>query len=175
MSAFRVTAGRQGISVPARPLAKLKTLAQDLAVAGAFFPPIGQNHRGVVTIVLWVAVALTLVTGLEYSSTPGVICATVSPPAKRRARRERGSRVRAEIVAVGSELLLGQITDTNSTWIAERLAASGSTAHYQTRVGDNVARIAEVLGSRSFGPMQSSSAEDWDRHRTTSPGRRSPR
>ena len=66
MSAFRVTAGRQGISVPARPLAKLKTLAQDLAIAGAFFPPIGQNHRGVVTVVLWVAVALTLVTGFEY-------------------------------------------------------------------------------------------------------------
>ncbi|MGP8162983.1 MAG: competence/damage-inducible protein A [Acidimicrobiales bacterium] len=53
--------------------------------------------------------------------------------------------MRAEIVAVGSELLLGQITDTNSTWIAERLAAVGVDCHYQTRVGDNVARIAEVL------------------------------
>jgi CDP-diacylglycerol--glycerol-3-phosphate 3-phosphatidyltransferase len=66
MSAFRVTAGRRGISVPARPLAKLKTLAQDLAVAGAFFPPIGRGHLGVVAIILWVAVALTLATGLEY-------------------------------------------------------------------------------------------------------------
>ena len=66
MSGFRVTAGRRGISVPARPLAKLKTLAQDLAVAGAFFPPIGRGHLGVVGIILWVAVALTLATGLEY-------------------------------------------------------------------------------------------------------------
>ncbi|HXZ83059.1 MAG TPA: CDP-alcohol phosphatidyltransferase family protein [Acidimicrobiales bacterium] len=66
MSAFRVTAGRQGISVPARPLAKLKTLAQDIAIAGAFFPPIGQSHRGAVAVALWVAVALTLATGFEY-------------------------------------------------------------------------------------------------------------
>lgn len=66
MSTFRVTVGRKGISVPARPLAKLKTLVQDLAVAGAFFPPIGQSHRSVVSIVLWVAVALTLLTGIEY-------------------------------------------------------------------------------------------------------------
>jgi nicotinamide-nucleotide amidase len=53
--------------------------------------------------------------------------------------------VRAEVVAVGTELLLGQIVDTNSAWIAERLAASGVDCHYQTRVGDNVARIREVL------------------------------
>jgi len=66
MSTFRVTAGRQGISVPARPLAKLKTLAQDLAIAGMFFPPIGKSHPGAVSIALWVAVALTLVTGVEY-------------------------------------------------------------------------------------------------------------
>jgi phosphatidylglycerophosphate synthase len=61
-----VTAGRQGISVPARPLAKLKTLTQDLAVAGAFFPPIGRSDMGAVDIVLWVAVGLTLLTGAEY-------------------------------------------------------------------------------------------------------------
>ncbi|MGD0742554.1 MAG: CDP-alcohol phosphatidyltransferase family protein [Acidimicrobiales bacterium] len=66
MSAFRVTAGRRGISVPARPLAKLKTLAQDLAVAAAFFPPLGRDHLGVAEVVLWVAVALTLATGVEY-------------------------------------------------------------------------------------------------------------
>jgi nicotinamide-nucleotide amidase len=53
--------------------------------------------------------------------------------------------VRAEIVAVGTELLLGQIVDTNSTWIAEQLAASGVDGVLQVRVGDNVQRIAEVL------------------------------
>jgi nicotinamide-nucleotide amidase len=55
--------------------------------------------------------------------------------------------VRAEVVAVGTELLLGQIVDTNSAWIAERLAATGIDCHYQTRVGDNVARIREVLAT----------------------------
>lgn len=66
MSAFRVAAGRQGISVPARPLAKVKTLVQDVAIAGVFFPPTGHGHMDAVDVVLWVAVGLTLVTGVEY-------------------------------------------------------------------------------------------------------------
>jgi CDP-diacylglycerol--glycerol-3-phosphate 3-phosphatidyltransferase len=66
MSACRIYAGRRGVSVPARPLAKMKTLAQDLAVAMAFFPPIGVTHAGAVRDTLWFAVALTLYTGAEY-------------------------------------------------------------------------------------------------------------
>jgi nicotinamide-nucleotide amidase len=53
--------------------------------------------------------------------------------------------VRCEIVAVGTELLLGQIVDTNSTWIAGELAASGIDCTMQVRVGDNVERIRKVL------------------------------
>jgi CDP-diacylglycerol---glycerol-3-phosphate 3-phosphatidyltransferase len=66
MSAFRSFAGRRGISVPARPLAKLKTLVQDLTVAAAYFPPIGVTHKPVITVLLWVSVAFTLVTGAQY-------------------------------------------------------------------------------------------------------------
>jgi len=53
--------------------------------------------------------------------------------------------VRVEIVAVGTELLLGQIVDTNSAWIAEQLAAVGLDCHFQTRVGDNIGRIRQAL------------------------------
>lgn len=53
--------------------------------------------------------------------------------------------LRAEILAVGTELLLGQIVDTNSTYIAEHLAASGIDCHFQTRVGDNLQRIVLAL------------------------------
>ncbi|MCU1489386.1 MAG: CDP-alcohol phosphatidyltransferase [Acidimicrobiaceae bacterium] len=66
MQAFRTYAARRGISIPARPLAKVKTLVQDFAVGLAFFPPIGGHYRDVVRVVLWVAVALTLYTGAEY-------------------------------------------------------------------------------------------------------------
>jgi nicotinamide-nucleotide amidase len=53
--------------------------------------------------------------------------------------------VRAEVVAVGTELLLGQITDTNSRWISEQLAAFGiDVTHHQT-VGDNLERIVAAL------------------------------
>jgi len=55
--------------------------------------------------------------------------------------------VRCEIVAVGTEILLGQIVDTNSAWIAERLAETGIDCHFQTVVGDNPERMLEVLAS----------------------------
>lgn len=53
--------------------------------------------------------------------------------------------MRCEVVAVGSELLLGQINDTNSSWIGQELAAVGIDSHFQTKVGDNLARMVEVI------------------------------
>lgn len=53
--------------------------------------------------------------------------------------------MRCEVVAVGTELLLGQIVDTNSSWIGERLAAAGIDSYFQTKVGDNLERIVSVL------------------------------
>jgi nicotinamide-nucleotide amidase len=64
-----------------------------------------------------------------------------------RRRRRRCSPVRAEVVAVGTELLLGQIVDTNSSYIGEQLAGSGIDCHYQTKVGDNLDRIVLALRS----------------------------
>jgi nicotinamide-nucleotide amidase len=51
----------------------------------------------------------------------------------------------AEIVAIGSELLLGQIVDTNSPWMAQRLAQLGVNLYFKTIVGDNPGRMKEVL------------------------------
>ncbi len=53
--------------------------------------------------------------------------------------------VTAELVAVGSELLLGETVDTNSAWISARLAEVGVDVFRHTSVGDNVARMATVL------------------------------
>ena len=53
--------------------------------------------------------------------------------------------MRCEVVAVGTELLLGQIVDTNSSWIGEQLALIGIDSHFQTKVGDNASRIADAL------------------------------
>jgi len=55
--------------------------------------------------------------------------------------------VRVEIVAVGTELLLGQIPDTNSQWLGEKLAANGISSHFHQHVGDNHDRI--VLAFRT--------------------------
>ena len=51
----------------------------------------------------------------------------------------------AEIITTGTELLLGEIVDTNSTYIARRLREIGLNLYYKTSVGDNVARTAMVL------------------------------
>lgn len=53
--------------------------------------------------------------------------------------------MKAEIIAVGSELLLGQITNTNAKFISSKLAEIGIDVHYQTVVGDNPTRLDEVL------------------------------
>ncbi len=53
--------------------------------------------------------------------------------------------MRAEIVAVGSELLLGEIVDTNSAFLAGELADLGIDLHYISQVGDNLARCSEVI------------------------------
>ena len=55
--------------------------------------------------------------------------------------------MRVEIVAVGTELLLGQIPDTNSQWLGEHLAANGIASHFHQHVGDNHERI--VLAFRT--------------------------
>ena len=53
--------------------------------------------------------------------------------------------MRCEVVAVGTELLLGQVIDTNSAWIGEHLATLGVDSYYQTKVGDNLDRITATL------------------------------
>jgi nicotinamide-nucleotide amidase len=50
-------------------------------------------------------------------------------------------------VAVGTELLLGQIVDTNSSWMGEQLAAHGIDSLLQVKVGDNLDRIVATLRS----------------------------
>jgi phosphatidylglycerophosphate synthase len=58
--------GRRGVSVPARPWAKVKTLFQDVAVGLALMPIAGRGWQAVVGAFLWTSVALTLVTGAQY-------------------------------------------------------------------------------------------------------------
>jgi nicotinamide-nucleotide amidase len=56
-----------------------------------------------------------------------------------------GFPVQAEVIAVGSELLLGQIIDTNSAVIARHFASIGLNLFYKTTVGDNLARTTAVI------------------------------
>ncbi|HTW97954.1 MAG TPA: CDP-alcohol phosphatidyltransferase family protein [Acidimicrobiales bacterium] len=67
MSLYRSYAGRRGVSVPARRSAKAKTWLQCLAIGFAVFPPFGAHHLAIARWTLWVAVAVTLFTGLQYA------------------------------------------------------------------------------------------------------------
>jgi len=53
--------------------------------------------------------------------------------------------INAEIIAVGTEILLGEITDTNSVFIARVLRDLGINLYFMTSVGDNEARIADAV------------------------------
>jgi nicotinamide-nucleotide amidase len=53
--------------------------------------------------------------------------------------------VTAEIIAIGTEILLGEITDTNSVYLAQTLRDYGINLYFMTSVGDNVHRIASAI------------------------------
>jgi len=55
------------------------------------------------------------------------------------------SYMNAEIITIGTELILGQIVDTNFAFIARRLAEAGVSVYYKTSVGDNEKRMAETI------------------------------
>ncbi len=66
LSGYRSWVGRRGVSVPARHWAKVKTVVQDLAVGMALAPLDSPVYRHSVAALLWVAVVLTIVTGVQY-------------------------------------------------------------------------------------------------------------
>src|SRR2546427_811901 len=55
------------------------------------------------------------------------------------------SSMRAEIISVGTELLLGQIVDTNAAYLAQRLAEVGIDVYFKQTVGDNSPRVQDAV------------------------------
>ena len=53
--------------------------------------------------------------------------------------------MKAEIIAVGTEILTGQIVNTNAQFLSEKLAEIGVDVYFQTAVGDNEARLMSLL------------------------------
>jgi CDP-diacylglycerol--glycerol-3-phosphate 3-phosphatidyltransferase len=66
ISVLRSRLARRGISVPATALAKLKTLAQDFAVGFSVLPLLAPRHLAVARGILWLAVVLSVWSGLQY-------------------------------------------------------------------------------------------------------------
>lgn len=50
-----------------------------------------------------------------------------------------------EIIAIGTELILGDVVDTNSTYLASKMTEYGFDIHYKNTVGDNLERLVKVL------------------------------
>lgn len=79
--------------------------------------------------------------------------------------------MKAEIIAVGTELLLGQIVNTNAQYLSQELATIGIDVYFQTVVGDNIDRLQEairiaqkradiILFSGGLGPTQDDLTKD---------------
>ena len=56
-----------------------------------------------------------------------------------------GEAVIVEVISVGTELLIGQIVNSNSAFIATRVAEAGIDAHFQVVVGDNLDRLSDAI------------------------------
>ncbi len=62
------------------------------------------------------------------------------------AHADEGKKIKsAEIIAIGTEMLLGDLVDTNSAWMGQRLALLGVGVYRHTTVGDNPERISEAM------------------------------
>ena len=107
-------------------------------------PATGLHHPGIGQALLWISVGLALVSGAQY-----LLDSRRRRPLRAAARPRRPSRrrrpMRCEVLAIGTELLLGQVVDTNSAWIGEQLALAGIDSHLQVKVGDNQARIVAAI------------------------------
>lgn len=79
--------------------------------------------------------------------------------------RERRHAMKAEIISIGTELLMGQIVDTNAAYLAGQLPALGVDLYFISQVGDNLGRLADtftralarsdvVLTSGGLGPTE---------------------
>src|ERR1700682_4750250 len=73
--------------------------------------------------------------------------------------------MKAEILSIGTELLLGQIVDTNANYLAQQLPALGLDLYYVSQVGDNLQRLADhfrpalqrsdvIISSGGLGPAE---------------------
>jgi CDP-diacylglycerol---glycerol-3-phosphate 3-phosphatidyltransferase len=85
ISVYRSAVARHGVSVPARPLAKMKTASQDVAIGLILIPPTGLYHPWLGQALLWVSVALALISGAQYllDSRRAALSLPVSPPANK--------------------------------------------------------------------------------------------
>ena len=133
VSAYRTWAGRRGVSIPARWLGKLKT---DLPAGGGGGRPVPLHRPSPPG---WRSPCC----GRRWAS-PWCRVSTLLPEPVA-GRCGDATDVRCDVLAVGTELLLGQIVDTNSAWIGEQLAAAGIDSHLHVAVGDNQARVVETM------------------------------
>ena len=67
VSVYRVVVGSKGVSVPASRTAQVKTLSQQLAVAFALMPLTAVDHTWLWQALLWLAVLLTILSGVQYA------------------------------------------------------------------------------------------------------------
>ena len=80
----------------------------------------------------------------------------------------------AEILAVGHELLMGEIVDTNSSYIAQQLSGTGITVQWMSHIGDNIDHLSNAFKRGLERSDVVISPADSARHLTTSLARPSP-
>ena len=141
ISGFRLVASDKGVVIAASWWGKFKTTFQMVMIILMIADIAALSV--VTQIVMWIALILTVGIADRLSD--------------EKQRRDEGSRLElttgirgetamtVELICVGTELLLGNIVNTNAAWLAEQCAALGLSCYYQTVVGDNAQRLVGIL------------------------------
>ncbi len=147
ITVLRFVVIRHGV-MPASRGGKLKTLLQGLAL-GLYVLPLSGPPASLRAVVMGVAVAVTVVTGADYVARAVHLRRTSPRADMKRARRAAAapavSGLRGAVVAVGDELLLGDVVNGNAAVLGEALAQVGVAVVHSSAVGDDTARIVTAL------------------------------
>lgn len=141
VTGLRLVLAGTGEVVAANQLGKIKTWAQIVAISALLLHnlPFALISLPFANLALWIALIFTIWSGLDYFVKTNKYLLI---PSKTNGGHEK---MDAEIIAVGSELLLGQINNTNGRFLSQQFAQMGINVFYHTVVGDNDRRLQQAI------------------------------
>ena len=142
ISGFRLIAAENGIVIAANYWGKFKTVSQMIMII-LLMLDFGGVFAVLTQIFIWLSVALTIISLLTYIMQNRKV--DFQCRSRDQSIRKEFLFMITELISVGTEILLGNIVNTNSAYLSEKCALLGLSVYYQDVVGDNEGRMRDVI------------------------------